>query len=377
MNGEKMKRAVLILMFFGIMLVSTVFISGHGGAEAEVPAFQTGDRWEYSMSGNSMGTEMSGTMVMKVTGTGIISVNGTDYDVWIMKTSGEISFTGYMGSGTSTTNGTAYIQKTDLATVKTITDTEMTGTSSWGNTHSSEHIETTYDPPKDDFDFPVKVGETWMVVTNETTYMSSTHDGETWEENYTDTITTNYKCISMETIHVPAGTFETYKIRSSEEDSEYYDIMYYSVDIGLFVKMENYDETDEIVATAELTYYQYGAVVGGEEGIGEEEEVVEEEGGEKEFLEKNLVYMSFLIGILIGVVIALPIGLIRGRAHKGVIYPQPLSPQEQMLLTSSFTMPSAVTAVQCYACGQVMHVTSPERPLVIICVTCGAKGVLK
>lgn len=371
----KNSRIILALSIIGLAVIT--LIPTQGNAEAQLPAYQIGDKWEYKMSSTGMGIEASGNIVMEVNGTSSISVNDTSYDVWVMKMSGEMSFSGPMGSGTSRMNGTAYIRQTDLATVKAITDSETTAASYGENIHSIDHTEITYDSHKDDFNFPIEIGESWVVTTNETIYSSSTYDGETWEDTYTDTIITNYECVGMETIHVPAGTFETYKIRYQEEDSEYYDIVYYSPDVGTYVRMENYDETDEIVAIAELTYYQYGAVIGGEEGIEEEEEVVEEEGGEKGFLEKNLVYISFLIGIVAGVAIALPIGLIRGRAYKRVIYPQLLSPQEQPLLTSPFTTPSAVTAVKCHACGQVMHVTSPERPLVIICVKCGVKGVLK
>lgn len=374
--GEKMKKIVMISAFV-MVLTLTVLLPTHSSAEAQPPTFQIGDKWEYEMSGTGMDGEMSGSMVIEVTGTSMVFINNTDYDVWVMKMSGNMSFSGLMGSGTSRMNGTAYLQRTDLATVKTVTDSEMTSTSSWGTTHSSDHMEITYDPPKDDFDFPIEIEKNWVVITNETVSSTSTYDGETWEDTHTDTIITNYKCVDMETIHVPAGTFETYKIRSQEEDSEYYDIMYYSADAGLFVRMENYDETDKLMMTAELTYYKYGGVVGGEEGVGGEEEVIEEDGEKKEFLEKNLVYISFLIGVIIGAVVALPIGLIRGKAYKRVIYPQPLGPQEQMLLTPPLTMPPAVTTVQCYACGQVMQVTSPKRPLVITCVKCGAKGVLR
>ena len=173
------------------------------GGDCEKPDWEVGDEWKYDMT--VLG--MTGTVTYKVSDVTSINVNGTNYDVYDMeiKGSGGIQHTYYLNN--------------NLALVKT--EAPSTGTGS-GMTW-------TYDPPKEEFDFPLVVGKTWN-----STYTQSISGGGLDPLNVT--LIENYTVVKIESVTVKAGTFECYRIESHDENEITNTTRWYSKEVKNVVK---------------------------------------------------------------------------------------------------------------------------------------------
>lgn len=159
-------------------------------AQVQMPEWKKGDKWEYEMSFE----DLSVKYVTKVKDITTINVNNTNYNVFEVESS--MSF---MGGSQKTTN---YHLTSDLSIVKDVISTSGGG--------SEETQETTYQPPKKDLNFPLTVGKKWT-----STYELSNYDEEYGYSNYTESM--EYEVVAIETITVDAGTYECYKIVSSDD----------------------------------------------------------------------------------------------------------------------------------------------------------------
>lgn len=98
------------------------------------------------------------------------------------------------------------------------------------------------------FPFPYEVGKVWEVTETENSTFTIMGETETDKEENTHT----YKVVGMETITVPAGTFECFKVVKYQDDDFPIDTYWKSDTVNLF-DVKTYDhETDE---TMELISY--------------------------------------------------------------------------------------------------------------------------
>lgn len=294
----------IIGLFVGIIMCLVVFsvLSGNAFGDLEKPTWSVGDKWEYNMTFTEGG--MNGTMKMEVEGTTTITVNDTNYDVYMLEMSGSgtMSMSGMTGNWTM--DGTGYLQQSDLAMVKTVMDMNMTMTMEYpspGTYYMSSSNTTTYSPPLDENDFPISVGETWTATATATSTEETSSNMPYYPSGNTTSTTTeteNYECLCTESVTVPAGTFNTYKIKSQEPGSNSYEIDYISSDVGFMVKSETYNETGQLSSTMELTSYSYAGPEEEEGGIGET--LGKEVGGVS-----ILYWLIIIVIILVVIVIAL------------------------------------------------------------------------
>jgi hypothetical protein len=245
--------------------------------QADMPTWEVGYQWDYTApSGYDVpySNIMNGTMTMEITNEATVDVNDNDYEVYVMRVQSdmdiEMTDPNYgMGDIDVNLSGVGYFRKSDLATVMHEMKYEYTmkmfgETNSYGN-----KIKTTHDPPLDDYDFPIKPGEQWIVETKIREESSNMYSENGYDKSYTDSRTeTNretisYICLGTESLTTPAGTFETFLITEFERKSEYvydweddsrgsrtrqiYDesssefaIDYYSPEVGYTVKQVSY-----------------------------------------------------------------------------------------------------------------------------------------
>ncbi|UCH88320.1 MAG: hypothetical protein JSV49_08630 [Thermoplasmata archaeon] len=201
--------------------------------QANKPTWDTNHIWEYSMKyGSEYDSSfiISGTMTASVTEESTIEVNKEDYEVYAVDFEGELESKGDSSDPdyadiTLTLKATEYYQRSDLALVSSNEKSEISSEYYGYEISYSTILKTTYEPPKDSSDFPLKPGESWTVKT-----YAEIEETECWEEDgeddcYTDysweyqTIT--YLCLGTEEVSTPAGTFETYPIIIVEESSSY------------------------------------------------------------------------------------------------------------------------------------------------------------
>jgi hypothetical protein len=201
--------------------------------EAAKPEWNTGYQWLYSMKMQDLGSfAMNGTMSMTITDDTNIEVNDKSYDVFKMVLDSNLeldinqSDMPYFGSMELKMGGMNYFQKSNLATVKSEIKAEYT-TRMFGEsvTYGSE-ITSIYDPPLNEFDYPIKAGEQWKVIS---TVNEEIRQIEIYDDDYDDSYTydsiekqkRSYICIGTESTTVPAGTFETFMVMEYDRDTEY------------------------------------------------------------------------------------------------------------------------------------------------------------
>ena len=257
------------------------------------PKISVGDRYEYRLKANMDGTDIpedavvTGSMTHEVTGEETISVQGESFEVYTIRTSGTMEMSSSEYSMTNTMTGTIWMLKSDLTIVKekmAYQSTETSGSPFGGGQYSSEEV-ITYSPPKNHYDFPLKVTESWEIFTTKTIESTETDNGETYSDTYTEDVTTRYECLRTDKVTVPAGTFDTFLVHYIEEE-EYDDDSYGeewdyedSDDDGWSDDEEEYYGTDP---TDPEDYPDFGEEGDGGEGKVEVEEEMEEEEEEGE-----------------------------------------------------------------------------------------------
>jgi hypothetical protein len=319
----KRKTKLIVLVVLCIFAVQCLAVPAAG--EDEMPGWKVGDTWEYGMS--SSGVSMN--MTLEVEEIKTITVNGTDYNVYSVTNEMVASLYGYE----ITSQGHNYHRTTDLAIVKNEMSTSFMGMSSGNGA--------TYNPPKKECSFPVDVGKTWSQTITEA--QISYTDGEMTD--YYEYETT-YECrvSEMETITVPAGTFETYKIVSEDEwgDESY---SWYSPKVKYFVKMSSGDPSDP--TDIELKSYDVASSKGGST-------TESNEFGLSTLFE--MPYLLFLIIIPV-IVIVLAVALVARSKKK-----KRTQAQIQSKETVDFVVPSA-TAQQTQAARVPQRTAAPRPPV--------------
>lgn len=216
----------------------------------DIPTWYMGDEWVYDadpVTYNSDNGSFNGKIEnLKREVSSIITIaHGDDqvevYEVDITgEIQGQMSWGIISGDLEGTVDGVSYIRVSDLAEV----NTEIYSTGivkvlfvSWPFEMTNINL---FFPPLELYDFPLKVNDEWEISCD----ISSSGSFEIiglMEEEFSDTehYEENMKCVKKETVNVPAGDFESYKITFSSDE------MWYSSEVGNIVKSEvNHDDRD-------------------------------------------------------------------------------------------------------------------------------------
>lgn len=224
-----------------------------------------GDFWTYDMAMNMEGVDVSGEMTISFEGYDAINVNGTSYEVSVLKMIADFSgSTDLLGSPMviiGSIVGTIYETRDGYGTVKEDVTMDMNVT--WGEDPfqivANEEMETiiTCSPPVGAELDPMEdsPGDSWDETLTEVTtvYLDGVLD-----ESSTEVRTYQYSIASArESVTVPAGTFDTLKFTVTDEDGGR-EVRWYSEVAGDAVKIGLYSEdSSEPNTTFEMNEYSH------------------------------------------------------------------------------------------------------------------------
>ena len=223
-------------------------VGSDGGGRSAFPVWSVGDEFQYVQTyyDTSMYSSYSYESTSRVenittctTPEGTFDVYGLSsrsYSVWVGKPP--------YSSGYFYSNGSSYYRTSDLAAVVSTYD-------SVGPTYYS-HSYTYYKPPKDTWDYPIEVNETWNVSTTYHYVNSGVASGTPYHNEGDYTYDTDYHSLSQTSIAVKGGNFSVFKIRSSTSPTTYM-IYYFDPNMGWSVRSETYTD-GTLYSALELNY---------------------------------------------------------------------------------------------------------------------------
>jgi hypothetical protein len=246
-------RRLFVLLICALTVLTT--IPTPVLADMNLPEFQTGDRWVYSanLKMEDLAT-LSGEWTFEVQG----ETQESGHQVYDLSMAGDGSAT-FQGVGILpyTLDGHTYIRVSDLATVKESMILEFDASILGAGAYLSVFVNTTYDPPLNDYDFPIKEGDTWSATTSTTISLdmiSSIYPSTS--TSTTVSVATDFEVESKETVEVAAGKFSTYVIKATEADGNT-TYTYMSTKAGYMVKSRLYNFTSVSMGTMNLKEYSY------------------------------------------------------------------------------------------------------------------------
>jgi hypothetical protein len=247
-------RKWITLLVCALAVLMTVPISVL--ADMNLPEFEAGDQWTYSTNLEIEGlATLFGDWIFEVQGEILYSGHQV-YDVSIASVDGSAYFEG-VGTLSYILDGFTYLRVTDLATVKESMSMEFNTSLLGFGSYLSVFVNMTYDPPLNNFDFPLKEGDTWTTTSSTTISMdivSSMFPSSS--TSTTISTTTDFEVESKETVDVVAGKFSTYKVKATEAygNTTY---TYMSTKSGYMVKSQLYNSTGTSMGTMNLKSYSY------------------------------------------------------------------------------------------------------------------------
>lgn len=238
---------------------------------------RNGDFWTYTMSFDlpdfgSSGITTNGTLTYTCVDQDTVTVGGISYDVNVMRisggTSGSVDFLGFEAS--LTLGGYVYETVDGMATAKSdmITWTNMSfglgtfqissRTETETSTEYSPPLLLRFDPSK------VELGDTWTEIVQSTSTTTSWVNGTVSGTPSSDSSTLTYSNVvssARETLTTEAGTFETIKITSTDNDGDS-EVYWWSPVVQNFVREDTYAQgSTSPVMTMALKDYSTGSSV--------------------------------------------------------------------------------------------------------------------
>ena len=252
-----------------VLLLSTiVLLSGTGLAVLDRDDLKkaVGDKWEFR---NTEEDGMIMLFTMEVTGEDKIEIDEETYDVHIARAAGGIEDVGEIDTDLSLVEGsdmmelTVYYSKDDTAQ-KTIMDFAFELRDETDGTVVEYALQSISTEKLTSGAYPdlIDVGTTWSLTVEETVNQTTTisggffGEGEPVHDEWTTTKTINFECLSIKSVTVSAGTFETYEIKKTVVGEQgNYSMEYISPEVKREVKSVDYDNDDQILSIMELISY--------------------------------------------------------------------------------------------------------------------------
>lgn len=230
--------------------------------------FSKGDEWNYQVTDSYQQTNMTGTMRTYYSGTSSISVNGTNYNVYVIDSNTSLTIEGndQQGaiSGTMTINDrTCYdIDNLDIVLFEYNQSVHAVISSSNGSESIDtwEHNVTTYTPPSGFGTWPstVSAGDTWTISYPERSQITRYENGTTTSAVFVENNTVTYRYDGVFDVVVPAGEFECRVFEEIFPDGT--QTYWISDKAGANVQITG-KASDGEVATWKLVSYTYSAGV--------------------------------------------------------------------------------------------------------------------
>jgi|GEM_PF-4849943 len=230
------------LLTVGLLLSLIPMTLGVQGASVNKPTYAKGDYWNYRSTG-IMSQTMDFNIVVNKTS---VKVSGHDCYELVAKT-----------------NSTSYIQTTttwertdNLGAVKAYSVVSSMGL--------KMELTTTYTQGNAmEYRFPLSVGDKWTDTVGYTNNQKTTIAGVTTQTNTTVRAKVTAEAVSQESITVPAGTFNSIKVKiTTNLSANITQYLWYSANIGTAVKtletdtLGTPDPLDDQTSTMELLSYK-------------------------------------------------------------------------------------------------------------------------
>jgi hypothetical protein len=244
---------------FAVLLAIGISITSMPGAEADVD-IAVGDFWRYGFEGTSDNLTIAGELTFEVAsateGSYMLSIDGSgDVSGTLddLSVGGEVAF-----------RGTMERLRSNFSQVESTVVIDMSLTSGGFSFTAAIGVIEQYRPSVDDYigdDNPtqgVKVNSSCEVRTE--TWFNILGFNET--ESSIDNVTATLEVLEENvTVVVPAGTFKCYKvgIEIDSGDDVSTEFVYYSDEVGYYVKMDGSDLMAGGISSLELVDYSYGA----------------------------------------------------------------------------------------------------------------------
>jgi len=226
-----MGRLIVGLVASAVLLGTFLLSLPRGQAQGNAPEWSVGDRWDYK--GQIPGGGLTMFLNLEVREKLPIVVGGISYATYHCNMTLTYSLDGLSLSSTDD----IYFTVSNLGEVKTQFRIE------------SSRFTKTYDPPLENFRFPLVGGQTWTSTSLEN---KTTLSGESTNR----TLVFQYSVSNPRTISVPAGQFETVLITKANE-SGIVGMMYYSDKVGFAVTMGGMVVGFSRLDQMDLTSYNY------------------------------------------------------------------------------------------------------------------------
>ena len=210
-----MRRIASIVAVFMLFTGSFVMLPAPARAQGGAAKWSVDDFWEYTGQTNLSGSAASVILRLTVDRTADLTVGIHVYQTFNCSLLGTVS----VGSLSFDINSYVNFRTSDLARVRVWYEDPIYG--GWK--------ESLFDPPLQNFQFPLSNGQTWI---SNSTLTYSSNSGES-----TSNVTFDYSVSGPASVTVPAGTFSTFAIAEDENASGHPGIMDYSDAVGFGVRL--------------------------------------------------------------------------------------------------------------------------------------------
>jgi len=184
-----------------------------------------------------------------------VTVNGNNYPTWRKELSGDGVVTYANIPIEFTLDGYSHITTSGMDTVDSKEDITINVPLIGG---IETNTEVKYDPPLEVYDFPLVIGETWESVNNVESKTTIRYSGDYAEDTSDENVEFIFEALHTEQTEVSAGIFDTYVVRMQQKDSDMYELLYYSPEIGNNVRSESYDNNRELLDRIDLWEFNPG-----------------------------------------------------------------------------------------------------------------------
>jgi hypothetical protein len=209
-------KNVAILLIIPVVVLALAAAGCDGVEKGVLPVLQTGDRWVSWTTSN----DVTSTMALEVTGETVVDGR----DCYVLEGTADPPYLGIISDLTM-----AYEKTTFLPLAAQSSGQYMA-------TPYEVVIEATYELGGDPL-FPLRVGNEHELVEERTT--TATIMGDTATETETETSTRRVE--KLETITVPAGTFECFKLVEYDEDGVATNTTWYSDEVKWIVQETDHE----------------------------------------------------------------------------------------------------------------------------------------
>jgi hypothetical protein len=237
----------VILLLLPLLLISTP-LPAH--ADAPQPTLAVGNHWTYGLTATSGTLSISATLTLTIVDEETITVSGNTYDAFRIISSGSGSAIGPTLTAAITVSGYSLARHSDFADIQDLVTTSFTFS---GQTLTQIQT-TTNTPPTLSGKFPLSVGETWSYTTTTVTNTTTIPPvGLPSTRITTNTTSTTAVVLNLGLTTVPAGTYDTYLVRSSSSTGSQQ--TYYSPEVMQPIKQVSYNSTGIATSTLQLQSY--------------------------------------------------------------------------------------------------------------------------